>query len=110
MANSAKNTETTEAPRRGPGRPKLAKTVEIENALLNTGTARISFGGKNGVTEATARMRLYNAGKRLDLDIKTSRHAKGAVRYIQADVQTPEGEQEPEQVEAEAEQTEQAEG
>ncbi len=64
-----------------PGRPKIAESVKIEQALTTKGIARAGY-AKAG--ERTVRMRLYNAASRLGMKIRTKKVDQGAVRYIEA--------------------------
>ena len=89
---------------RGRGRPKSNVSLRIEKSLLTDGRATTAFGGKSGATEALARMRLYTAARRLNLDVSTTKVERGAVRYIEATVRdaeaAPESAPEAETVEA----------
>ena len=77
-------TEVTPARR---GRPTINVSRRIEQALLSEGEARAGFGGGlkatngNPVTEINARMRLYNAARRVGVRIRTEKVTNRG-RYI----------------------------
>lgn len=79
--------QTVEVSRRGRGRPKIDVTKRIERALAETGVARTAFGERVGnVSEINARMRLYNAARRVGLRIRTHKVIRGGVFLMEGRV------------------------
>lgn len=95
MSNTANTT-------RSRGRPAFPSTRKQERRLREEGRASVGFGENRGVSEATARARLYLIANRVGIPVTTHKVSRGAVQYIEARarIEGDEAEQAPEAAEA----------
>ena len=71
--------------KRGRGRPQSETARKLVQRFQADGRVGVRFGESVGVSEGTARMRLYNMGRRLGVPVRVTIQGTGAVRRLVAE-------------------------